>query len=268
MNVIEQLASYSSSFTPTDRRIYEAVLREPEYFIQSTTTLAASYVGVSQSAISRFCQKVGFESFGDFRTSLLLSIAQAENSTPQDPDGDPSIYLCSMIKATEKAIPKKRITELCDRILGARMVYTTGGGLSSPPAQMLSLELLKYNVPCYNIPTGGEMVQMHTATAEDLLIIFSTKNDTQRLLLNVLQETPHKKRPRTIMITHTSAHPLKSLVDETFVLPTWQTERYPIYLEPMTSMLFFCSLLMVSVSQRIGKDPVMLPPLVGGKISK
>ena len=265
MDVFQQLRLQSNTLTPTERRIYDSIMNDPESILQSTTTMAAQHIGVSQSAISRFCQKVGYESFSDFRTSLLLSLS---NNTPKynDKKKDDSVeYLCEMLHATNSALSRNRVNKLCDMILAAHTVYTTGGGLSSPPALMLSMELLKYNIPCYFMHSGQEMIYMHVANASDLVIIFSSKNDTQRMLLNVLKEKSKKKRPFVIMVSHSPVHPLKKLVNEFIVLPTWQTERYPVYIEPMTSMLAFCSILMITVSQKIGRDPEMLPPIVNGK---
>ncbi len=265
MNALQQMQMHSDSFTPTDRRIYVALIADPNFFFQCTTTMAAQHVGVSQSAISRFCQKVGFESFGDFRTSLLLSLSQNSQEQPQKDDGDAAGYLCTLIQATSREVSLQRRREICRRILDAQTVYTTGGGLSAPPAQTLALELLKHNVRCYYIDSGNEMLYMHAAAADDLVIVFSSKNDTQRTLLNVLQETPEKRRPKTLMVAHTAAHPLRKYVDDLILLPTWQSEGLPVYIEPMTSMLAFSSLIMAEISQMLGRSPATLPPLIAGE---
>ena len=106
---------------------------------------------------------------------------------------------------------------------------------------------------------------MHVAGADDLVIVFSSKNDTQRMFLNFMQDRPRLRRPHVVMVSHSAVHPLRKLVDEFVVLPTWQTERYPVYIEPMTSMLAFCSILMIWVSRKTGQDPEMLPPIVNGR---
>ena len=268
MNTLQQMQMYSDSFTPTDRRIYDVLLADPNFFFQCTTTMAAQHVGVSQSAISRFCQKVGFESFGDFRTSLLLSLSQNTQETPREATGDAADYLCALIQATSREVSPRRRTEICRRILDAHTVYTTGGGLSAPPAQTLALELLKHNLRCYCIDSGDEMLYMHAASADDLVIVFSSKNDTQRTLVNVLQETPEKRRPKTLMVAHTAAHPLRKYVDDLVLLPTWQSEGLPVYIEPMTSMLAFSSLIMAEISQMLGRSPATLPPLIAGRPMK
>lgn len=265
MDAFQQMALHRDELTSTERLVADAVVSDPESFLQSTTTMAARHAAVSQSTVSRFCQKVGYESFADFRMNLMLSLSA---NTPQAADigkHDPIEYLCDMTRATERALKKGSVDELAEKILGARTTFTTGGGLSAPPALTLSMELLKYGVPCYFMQNGQEMIHMHVAGSDDLVILFSSKNDTQRMLLNVLRETPKSRHPHTIMISHSSAHPLRRLVDEFVVLPTWQTERYPVYLEPITSMLVFCSILMISVSQRTGHDPEMLPPIVKGR---
>ena len=265
MDAFEQMRLHAEDLTPTERKVLDAVMDNPEGILQSTTTMAAQHIGVSQSAVSRFCQKVGYENFGDFRMNLLLSLSSSTPTSGPRESQEAIDYLCDMMRATSGALDKDVVANLTERILSYKAVYTAGAGLSSPPALMLSMELLKYEIPCYCMPSGQEMIYMHVASPDDLIVIFSSKNDTQRVLLNVIQEMSAQRRPHTVMISHTAAHPLRKAADEFILLPTWQTERYPVYIEPMTSMLAFCSILMVEVSRRTGSDPEMLPSIVNGR---
>ncbi|MGI6230072.1 MAG: MurR/RpiR family transcriptional regulator [Tractidigestivibacter sp.] len=265
MDAFRQIDLHYGELTATEQKVADAVREDPESFLQSTSTMVAKQVGVSQSTVSRFCQKVGYESFSDFRMNLMVSLSANTPRKKDEKQGDPIDYLCNMIRATDESLKKGTIKALAEEIVEARIVYTTGGGLSSAPAEALSLELLKYNIPSLYIPTGQEMIQMHVADARDLVIIFSSKNDTQRMLLNVLHETAASRRPKTVMVAHIPTHPLRKLVDEFIVLPTWQTERYPVYIEPMTSMLAFTSILMFGISSLSERDPEVLPPIVNGK---
>lgn len=260
MDAFQQMRLHESELTPTERRVLEAVLADPESFLQISTTSVAKNIGVSQSAVSRFCQKVGYDSFGEFQMKLMLALS---NNTPQKNEnvGREAVdYLCEMLRATNDAIRPDVLESVAERVIASRQVFTTGGGLSGPPALTLSLDLLKYNIPCFFMENGQEMVHMHVANSEDLIIIFSSKNDTQRMFLSVLQDTPASRRPHVIMVSHSAVHPLRKMVDEFILLPTWQTERYPVYIEPMTSMLDFCGILMVAVSQKTGESPKTLPP--------
>ena len=119
------------------------------------------------------------------------------------------------------------------------------------------------SVPSVFMPCGQEMIHLHAAKADDLIIAFSSKNDTQRLMMTVLGETAAEKRPACILVSHSANHPLKRMADDFVLLPTWQTERYPVYIEPMTSMLAFCSILMTEVSRKTGRQPATLPPFIG-----
>lgn len=265
MDAFQQMSLHEGELTPTEHRVFDFVMGTPEAILQNTTTMAAKQVGVSQSAVSRFCQKVGYDSFGEFRMALMLSLSSNTPTDEPSEERQPVDYLCDMIQATNDAVRPRVIDDLCERILAAHAVYTTGGGLSSPPALMLSMELLKYNVPSYFMQSGQEMIHLHVSDPDDLVIIFSSKNDTQRMMLNVLGEMPAKRRPHCVMVSHSATHPLRRLVDDFVLLPTWQTERYPVYIEPMTSMLAFCSILMTTVSQKTGSHPDTLPPIVNGR---
>ncbi|WP_329781938.1 MurR/RpiR family transcriptional regulator [Parolsenella catena] len=258
MDAFQQMSLHKAELTPTEIRVLDAVRDNPEAFLQSSTTVVAKSIGVSQSAVSRFCQKVGYDSFGGFQMGLMASLSANTSRNDNAEPSSPVDCLCKMVHATEEAVGASTFDALASRIIKARTVFTTGGGLSAPPALTLSLDLLKYNVPCFFMENGQEMIHMHVSGPEDLVIIFSSKNNTHQLFLDVMRDTPASRKPHLVMLSHSSTHPLRKLVDEFILLPTWQTERYSVYIEPMTSMLDFCSLLMVAVSQKAGGRPESL----------
>lgn len=263
-DTFQQMRLHEEELTSTEHKVYEAVMERPEFFLQSSTTIAARQVGVSQSTVSRFCQKIGYDSFGDFQSHLMLTLSTRPPTHDDDRSRDPVECLCDMTRATHDAVGTELFHELVDQLLTSREVFIAGEGLSEPPALMLSMELLKYNVSCRFVPAGQDMLYMHVAGRDDLLVIFSSKNDSQRMVLSYLHDRPPERRPHTVMISHSATHPLRKLVDRFVLLPTWQTERYPIYIEPMTSMLAFCSIFMIGVSQATGRDPKPLGPIVNG----
>ena len=264
MDAFQQMSSNERKLTPTEHLIFEAITADPESFVQSTTTMAAQYAGVSQSAISRFCQKIGYDTFSEFRMDLMLSLSTHTPTQTASQEKNPIEYLCNMVRATDISVKKEVFRNLTKRIIRSGKVITTGGGLSAPPALMLSMELLKYKIPCYFAQNGQDMIYMHVVNPDDLIIIFSSKNDTQRLLINIIQDLPKNRRPYVVLVSHSATHPLKKYADDFILLPTWQTERYPVYIEPMTSMLAFCSIVMLSISKLSKKDPEPLPPIISG----
>jgi DNA-binding MurR/RpiR family transcriptional regulator len=265
MDAFSRIENLRDTLTAREQLVADSILDSPESYTQSTSTMAAQHAGVSQSTISRFCQKLGYESYTDFRMELTLSLSA---HTPYEESRDNTKshvdYLSDMITATNAAV-RTNLDDLVDKILSARTIYTTGAGLSSTPALSLSLQLLKFNLRSTFVTCGSEMVTMHVADASDLVLIFSSKNDTHRMFLNVLQDATAQKRPHTIMVTHTGAHPLRNLVDETIVLPTWQSERYPVYIEPTESMQAFSSIVMLAISEKTGRNPVTYSSFVNGR---
>ena len=93
MDAFLQMRLHESDLTPAERKVYDAVQKNPEAVLQCTTTMAAKKFNVSQSAVSRFCQKIGFDSFGDFQMSLMVSLS---THTPGETDTEtklPTDYL-------------------------------------------------------------------------------------------------------------------------------------------------------------------------------
>ena len=110
MDAFQQMSSNERKLTPTEHLIFEAITADPESFVQSTTTMAAQYAGVSQSAISRFCQKIGYDTFSEFRMDLMLSLSTHTPTQTASQEKNPIEYLCNMVRATDISVNKANYT--------------------------------------------------------------------------------------------------------------------------------------------------------------
>ena len=260
MNIFEQMELCKADFTPREREIYEIFRSEPDVIAQNTTVAIASRYGIAQSAISRFCQKIGFNSFSDFRMSLALSVAAhsfVDNPGPSDEKSKWQItdYICDLVRATERMVGEETFTLLSHKIINAGHIYVTGTARSSIPAQLLVGSLVQLCRPSYFIEPGLEVETLHIMKDTDLVILFSSQNPTHKEFLGMAAGLSPARRPSTLLVTHSSKHPVSKMVDDVVVLPTWSSLHYPISIETFTSSNVFCSLLSAQLTKDLAGAP-------------
>ncbi|AEB06697.1 transcriptional regulator, RpiR family [Coriobacterium glomerans PW2] len=245
MDAFTQMELHKEDLSPREQEIYRLFRDNPEEIAASSSTAIAKRFHVSQSAVSRFCKKVGFRGYGDFRINMVLSFEMRnkprsrQSRAREDIADDIAAYIREIrIVATDQALG-----QLCSRISRARLVYTIGQAASSLGARYLAFLLVELSVRAQFVSSGWEEQMLSCMTDEDLIIIFSARNPSQQRFLKALRARGEKLQPSVMLITQTARHPLRSLADDIFVLPTRQAGRACRVGGCSASMLYFDQLL-------------------------
>ncbi|QNK39101.1 MurR/RpiR family transcriptional regulator [Caproicibacter fermentans] len=250
MDIFQQMERCKKDFTPREKEIYEIFTSEPDVIAQNTTVAIAARYGVAQSAISRFCQKIGFNSFGDFRMALALSMSSHAFSAPQEQaDWGRVEYMCDLVRATREMLPDSLLHSFSAKIIQADRIYIAGTGRSGIPARLLAIQLVQLCRPCFYIEPGLEVETLHIMRSGDFVVLFSAQNPTHKDFLTMASDVSPSRRPQTLLVTQSLKHPLYKMVDEVVCLPTWNTQHYPYSIENTTSSFVFCDLLTAEITK-------------------
>lgn len=246
MDVFEQMALSEDALTPAEHSVYDIVRAHPDAVLGSTSNELARRYGVSQSAVSRFCKRLGFAGYGDFRMALhqSLSTRRFDESTDGPDALDYTACLQRLMQATKDVLATADASRALERLGSARNVYALGAGQSSIPARMLVGRLREDSIAAHYVEDGYGSETLHCVNAQDSLVVFSSKNPTFHDTLATASTLKPGQRPRILLVTHTARHPDRKLCDDVIVLPTWTTLQLPLYLEPQYSMIFLCMLLL------------------------
>lgn len=247
MDVFEQMALNEDALTPAEHTVYDIVKAHPDAVLGSTSNELARRYGVSQSAVSRFCKRLGFAGYGDFRMALHQTLSERRFAEGGQAEGlDYLDYLgCldRLMQATRTVLAEPAATKALEGLARAQNVYALGAGQSSIPARMLVGRLQEDSIPSHYVESGYDPEVLHCVTARDVLVVFSSKNPTFHGTLSTIPSLKPDRRPRTLLVTHTARHPDRKFCDDVIVLPMWTTLGLPLYLEPQYSMIFLCMLL-------------------------
>lgn len=213
MNAIDSMNANVSSFSKTDRRIYEAIRKFPESFASQSITEISESAGFTKPALTRFAKRVGFSGFAEFQYQFAQDLEETKSSEQLS---NAEVY-GKLLKTVDEAISGELIEALVERIFAARCVYLYGSNLSALPAEELYISLQ------FEKPVISVLPQLDTMPAfapDDLVIIYSAaRGDSHRQLLNYLRRDDVVS-PYLLLVTTNGKHSLRHRFDETIVLPT------------------------------------------------
>lgn len=253
MNIWEQMERCKGDLTPKELEIYELVKKDPYSFADSTAMEIAFRYNVAQSAISRFCQKIGFSGFADFRLSMILATSNRssglDESSNLDRPRDFTDDLCAVIQQTKKVLPDSVLDQLAARILKATTVYTSGYGSSLSAAHSLAFMMTCSSVPAHFIAPSLEMETLYIIKNTDIIFLFSVSNPSHRDFLSLVADMPEEKRPYIVLVNSTNRHPLRNKVSQVVTLPDWLSLRIPFMIKSAVPQFAFCHFLMDRVNR-------------------
>ena len=119
MNTIELMDGSVSSFSKTDRAIYEAIRKFPDIFATSSVTEVANGAGFSKPALTRFAQRLGFGGFIEFQYQFAKDLEERRQRS--DAPTNAEVY-GSLLKLVEERLDEARLRALIERMRESRHV--------------------------------------------------------------------------------------------------------------------------------------------------
>lgn len=214
MNTIELMDGSVSSFSKTDRAIYEAIRKFPDLFAMSSVTEIANRGGFSKPALTRFAQRLGFGGFIEFQYQFAQDLEERRQRS--DAPTNAEVY-GGLLKLVEERLDRDQLQALVERMRASRHVYLMGYNLSRIPAEELNIAL-QFDPSIHASYPQVDVLQRFAS--DDLLIIYSAVGgDSYKSLLHEFKIRRNTK-PYMVLVTTNSKHPLRRNFDEVFALPT------------------------------------------------
>lgn len=214
MNTIELMDGSVSSFSKTDRAIYEAIRKFPDMFAKSSVTEIANGGGFSKPALTRFAQRLGFGGFVEFQYQFAQDLEERRQRS--DAPTSAEVY-GGLLKLVEERLDRNQLLTLLERMRASRHVYLMGYNLSRIPAEELNIAL-QFDP---SIHASYPQVDVSQRFAEDdLLIIYSAVSGSSFNGLMHEFKIGRNTKPYMVLVTTNSKHPLRRNFDEVIALPT------------------------------------------------
>lgn len=151
------------TLTRSEKKVADYVLKVGSQLIYATMSDIKVATKVGDATIIRFCQKLGYNGFSDFKIEIAKEdFTQQEQTRPADYYDDISQHLQEALTATAKLIDPKKLDQAVDLMSQAKNIYIFGVGGSAQVSESFSAILLRVGVQA--TPIGDPHIQAQLAS--------------------------------------------------------------------------------------------------------
>ncbi len=208
-----------------ERRIADFLLENSHLLRDYSSQQLASALGISQSSVVKFSQKLGFKGYPDLKYSIGESLARGDGGDENGHvrhtgTGDPHAVLAENLwrdkaqaeEETRLINPPEKINAIAEAICGANKVFVIGLGIDGIQARAFSMKLSLLGILAVHhfdpvmMPAG-----VCTAAANDVLLVFSEQGRQSSLCQ--IARLFHERHGQVITVTRHTANPLRAHAD-------------------------------------------------------
>lgn len=230
MRYTQKIIQNKAIFTPGERKIADYVLENPAALKQLSSQGLATVLGISQSSIIKFAQKLGLKGFTNLKLALIEEWGQQASRQKQrsshihnaisSDDSLPAIAekLCAekqkALRDTTDSLDFAQLQQAVSLIQSAKRIQIIGVGSSSLVAKDLAYKLMKIGYPVmHELDSHVQITVAQSLNAADVQIIISFSGKRRELL--IAAEAAKKSGATLIAITALQHNPLRELADYT-----------------------------------------------------
>lgn len=165
------------NMTKKERAIAEYILEDPHKAIQFSAEMIAEQTHTSKAAFIRFCQKLGFNGYAEFKFALSRSLVAYVNYVDDNnPIKQITQSYSNFIMQINSMVTQEEVTKISKLILSSRKLKIFGVNRTALSAHQFRMRLGKIGLDaefCDDTVTMRDIIEY--LGPEDLCIIFSIK---------------------------------------------------------------------------------------------
>jgi len=182
-NLLEDIQLRLDTLNKSERKVAEAILRDPSAATRYSIAALARAADVSEPTVNRFCRGFSATGFPDFKIRLAQSIATGTPYIGQNVEPDDTVaefsdkIMLSTIASLDKArqaLDPKALASAIDYLIQAKQINFFGMGGSAPVAMDAQHKFFRFNIPVmsYDDALMQRMVAAG-ATKGDVIVLIS-----------------------------------------------------------------------------------------------
>jgi RpiR family carbohydrate utilization transcriptional regulator len=215
----------------SERKVADYVLNHADQVIHSSVTDLAQTLEVSESTVVRFCQRIGYQGYPEFKILLARDLGTPFQDTYDtlDPSDDVTTIVRKTVQISIQALndtlavlDPNNVKDVVDFLINAHHVFLFGCGGSGGAAQIAYQKMLRLGLPCsVCIDPHTQTLLSGTATEQDVVIgiSYSGNNEDVVRAMRVAQE----RRARTVALTNYPTSPVVRMANVTLLTGAAET---------------------------------------------
>lgn len=220
MTALVKIRSERDRMSAIERRIADFVLENAQLLRDYSSQQLANALGISQSSVVKFCQKLGFKGYPDLKLSISEAVVRADHGSTPAPDEDAvSAQDLSLWQRKSEAEETTRLINPPHALAGAasaigraRTVFIIGLGEDDIHARAFALRLALLGIlTVHNFDPAHMTASLSAAAADDVLLVFS-EHGMQPALCQLCRHH-REQRGKVVTITRHSSNALRAHAD-------------------------------------------------------
>src|SRR5690349_4407669 len=230
MSSLIKIRAERDQMSAIERRIADFILENAHLLRDYSSQQLANALGISQSSVVKFTQKLGFKGYPDLKYSVSEAIARADNGDAPalaragegEEEGPGALWRrkSEAEEATRLINPPEMLNAVADAIGQAGRagkVFIIGLGEDDIYARNFALRLSLLGIlTVHNFDTARMTANVSAAGAGDVLIMFSEHGNHPALCK--IARYFRERRGQLITVTRHTANPLRTLADIALVV--------------------------------------------------
>ena len=249
--LLQRIRARMRTFTAAEKKFAKYALATEDLVYRSITS-AAQESGAGYGTVIRFCQRMGFSGFQDFKIRLALERRTVEeNGSPPRGHGwlaKAAERAGEQLRATAAELDESVVAKASRSIIRAHRILVAGVAGSYPSALELSYRLSRMGLqPIVEADTHMQAIRASTLTPKDVLVAISFSGSTKEIL-----EAAGLARAAGAVIVAITNYPRSPLADAARIVLC--ASRWEEVLDAEIGSRLPFHFLVESLSERIFKD--------------
>ena len=229
MSPLLKIRAERDRMSAIERRIADFMLDNAHLLRDYSSQQLADALGISQSSVVKFSQKLGFKGYPDLKFSIGESLARGDGdeaaASPAGNGDDPHAALAEdlwLAKARAEAEsrslnPPDKIDAIAEALRGADKVYVIGLGRDGIHARSFAMQLSLLGIlAVYHFDPVMMPAGISSVGARDVLVVFSEHG--RQASLGRIAQLFREHGGRVVSVSRHSANPLRAHADQALLV--------------------------------------------------
>ncbi|GGF81183.1 RpiR family transcriptional regulator [Paenibacillus albidus] len=259
MEMNDRINTYYPSMTKSEQKVAKCVLAHPDNLIYLSVTELADFAGTGETTVMRFCRKIGFKGYQDFKLMLAQGLPKRQQAQQEggEGEGDYATHLYAsmtgVLQSSLGMLDREQLEQAVDCIDGARHVQFFGVGSSGITALDAKNRFLRIGRRVEAI-ADSHIQSMLAVTMGEGDVAFGISVSGSTLDTNDMLMKAKQNGAKVIAMTNYAKSPIASLADIVLLTAGKESPLEGGSLGAKISQLFIIDLLCEGLARRHAEE--------------
>ncbi|WP_409300261.1 MurR/RpiR family transcriptional regulator [Peribacillus sp. SCS-155] len=255
INLLSEIRSLYPNLTKTEQKVANIVLEEAQGVMYGSITDLAEKAEVGETSVLRFCRRIHYKGFQDFKIALAQSISSQAEPLVEEVNIIQSLARKNMelIQDATRLLKESELRRAVEFITKANRILLFGVGSSGSTAQNAHYRFIRLGLPVESI-TDSHLGSVKAALlgTNDVMIVISVSGSTVDTV--DVAQAAKKNGATVICITGHGKSPAAKEADILFLSPSRVKPTEGSSFSSIISQLHILDILFQSVSEQMGNE--------------